>query len=141
MLSLAGEVFIMNGQPARAADYFAKAAAISPDNPTMRTSLALSRVAAGGSDKAFHDLEDAAVADSSIRADLALIASNMQRREYDKAMKAIVALEKKQPGTPLPDSLRGTISVAKRDLGSARRYFERALAIDPLYFPALASLV
>lgn len=140
MLSLAGEVFIMNGQPAQAAEFFAKAAAISPDNPTMRTSLALSRVAAGDSDKAFHDLEDAAVADSSIRADLALIASNMQRREYEKAMKAIAALEKKQPGTPLPDSLRGSVSIAKRDFGSARRYFDRALAIDPLYFPAAASL-
>jgi putative PEP-CTERM system TPR-repeat lipoprotein len=140
MLGLAGEVFIINGQASRAAEYFAQAAAIEPADPARRTSLALSRVAAGDSDRAFHDLEQAAASDSGTRADLALIATHLQRREYDKALAAINALEKKQPGTALPHSLRGTVLLAKRELPGARLHFERALQIDPMHFPAAASL-
>lgn len=142
MLSLAGEVFMVNGQPVQAADYFAKAAAINPSDATTRTSLALVRAGTtGDSDRAFQALEQAAAEDSSVRADLALISGHIQRKEYDKAMKAIDILEKKQPGAALAESLRGGVMMAKRDLAGARRYFERALQADPMYFPASASLV
>jgi putative PEP-CTERM system TPR-repeat lipoprotein len=140
MLALAGEVFMVNGQTTQAADYFAKAAAINPSDVSTRTSLALSRAIAGDTDRAFHDLEQASAADSGIRADLALIAGHVQRREYDKALSAVGSVEKKQPGTALPQSLRGSIYLAKRDIASARRSFERAIEIDPMYFPAAASL-
>jgi putative PEP-CTERM system TPR-repeat lipoprotein len=140
MLALAGEVYMVNGEAARAAELFAKAAALDPKDASTRTSLALSRAAAGDPDNAMHELEQAAAADSAIRADLALIARHAQRREYDQAMRAIATLEKKQPGTPLADSLRGGVALAKRDLGSARQYFERALKTDPTYFPAVSSL-
>jgi len=64
----------------------------------------------------------------------------MQRREYDQALKAIAALEKKQPDNPLTHNLRGTTLLGKRDAAAARKSFEKALALNPAYFPAAANL-
>jgi predicted Zn-dependent protease len=88
MLALAGEVFMSNGEPLRASEYFTRAAAINPEDPRMRTSLALSRIAAGDTERGVHDLEQAASSDSNARSDLALIATYTQRGQYDKAMSA-----------------------------------------------------
>ena len=55
-------------------------------------------------------------------------------------MKAIDGLEKKQPDKPLAANLRGRTLLAKKDVPGARKSFERALEIDPMFFPAVASL-
>jgi putative PEP-CTERM system TPR-repeat lipoprotein len=140
MLALAGEVFMMNSDPTQAASYFAKAAALDPTDLSKRTAVALTHMATGESDRAYRELEQVSAIDSGIRADLGLIAGHMQRRQYDKALSAIAALEKKLPGSPLAHGLRGSALLAKRDPVAARRSFERALEIDPAYFAAAASL-
>jgi putative PEP-CTERM system TPR-repeat lipoprotein len=140
MLALAGQVFLQNGQVDKAGTYFAKATALDPKNPAKRTSLAMVNMAKGDSDVAFRDLEQVAAADTGSRADLALIAAHLQRREFDQALKAIAALEKKQPDNPLTHNLRGTALLGKRDAAAARKSFEKALALNPAYFPAAANL-
>jgi predicted Zn-dependent protease len=87
MLALAGQVFLQNGQIDKAGTYFAQAAALDPKNPGKRTSLAMVNMVKGDSDVAFRDLEQVAAADPGNRADLALIAAHLQRREFDAALK------------------------------------------------------
>ncbi len=140
MLALAGQVFLQNGQIDKAGTYFAQAAALDPKNPGKRTSLAMVNMAKGDSDVAFRDLEQVAAADPGNRADLALIAAHLQRREFDAALKAIAALEKKQPDNPLTYNLRGTALLGKRDVAGARKSFDQALALNAAYFPAAANL-
>nr|AEQ20404.1 putative PEP-CTERM system TPR-repeat lipoprotein [uncultured bacterium CSL11] len=140
ILTLAGEVFTRNGDHSQAARYFAKAAALDPKNSGKRTSLALSRIAASNNEQAFHDLQDAAAADSGIRADLALIAASTSKGRYDMAMDAIAALEKKPPGKALANNLRGSVLVAKGDTAGARKSFEQAAAQDPADFTAASNL-
>ena len=140
MLALAGQVYLQNGQVDKAGPYFAKAAALDPKNAGKRTSLAMVNMLKGDSDVAFRDLEQVASGDTGSRADLALIAAHLQRREYDQALKAIAALEKKQPDNPLTHNLRGTTLLGKRDTAAARKSFEKALALNPAYFPAAANL-
>ncbi len=140
MLALAGQVFLQNGQIDKAGTYFARAAALDPKNPGKRTSLAMVSMARGDSDAAFRDLEQVAAADPGNRADLALIAAHLQRREIDAALKAIAALEKKQPDDPLTHNLRGTALLGKRDIAGARKSFEKALALNAAYFPAAVNL-
>ena len=55
----------------------------------------------------------------------------MRRREYDKALAAIDALEKKQPTSALVPNLRGAVYFSQRDLKEARANFEKALALQP----------
>jgi len=137
---LAGEAYMMNGEPEQAARYFSKAAQLEPANLGTRTALARSHLALGETDRAFAELENTAAADSGVRADLALIAAHLQRRAYDRALAAIAALEKKQPHSAMPHNLRGGVLLAKRDVVGARRSFARALELEPYYFPAAASL-
>lgn len=42
---------------------------------------------------------------------------------------------------PTPSTIRGQILVQRKDYAAARASFEKANALDPRYFPALASLV
>jgi putative PEP-CTERM system TPR-repeat lipoprotein len=71
---------------------------------------------------------------------MALISAHLRRNEFDKALKAIDALEKKQPDKPGAAILQGRTYLAKKDTANARKSFERALAMEPTFFPAVASL-
>ena len=71
---------------------------------------------------------------------MALIASQLRSRKYDQALKSIASLEKKQPENPLAHNLRGAALLGKREVPAARKSFEQALAMNPAYFPAAASL-
>lgn len=140
LFSLAGEVYLHNGDVKTAQEYFTKAAQQSPKDPRKRTTLALTHLMTGPADAAFEELQDIAVSDIGTTADLALISAHLRRQEFDKALKAIDGLEKKQPDKPLAAHLRARTLLAKKDITGARRSFERALEIDPEYFPAVASL-
>lgn len=140
MLALAGQVHIQNGEIQKAEHYLSKAAALEPDDAGKRTSLALAHMAGGQTDAAMGELERIAATDRGTTADLALIASLLQRGNFDKALQAISALEGKQPGQPLVHDLRGRALSAQGNAEEARRSFERALAANPAYFPAVVGL-
>lgn len=138
--SVAGEVYLQNGDIKKAEEYFTKATQLDPKDARKRTSLALTHMMDGREESAFGELQDISASDSGVTADLALISAHLRRREFDKALAAIGVFEKKQPDKPLASNLRGTTQLAKQDLAGARKSFERALALDPTYFPAVASL-
>ena len=138
--SLAGEAYLRSGDSAKAEEFFTKVAKQDPKNTIARTSLALAHMASGRGEAAFAELQDIASSDSGVSADLALISAQLSRKEFDKALKAIDSLEKKQADKPLAANLRGNIFLAKQDLEAARKSFERSVAIDPTYFPSVASL-
>lgn len=140
LLSVAGEVYLQNGDIKKAEEYFTKATQQNPKDGRKRTALALTHLMSGSVDTAFEELQDIAVSDTGTTADLALISAHMRRQEFDKALTAIDGLEKKQPDKPLAAFLRARTLLAKRDTAGARKSFERALTIDPTYFAAVAGL-
>ncbi|HSV51257.1 MAG TPA: XrtA/PEP-CTERM system TPR-repeat protein PrsT [Burkholderiaceae bacterium] len=140
MLSAAGQAYLQTGDVKKAEEYFSKAAKIDPKDAKKRTSLAVAHMLKGDVDSAFVELQDIAESDKGTTADLALVSAYLRRKEYDKALKAIDALEKKQPGDPLAANLRGMTYMAKQDLAAARKSFEQALSINPTYFPATSNL-
>jgi putative PEP-CTERM system TPR-repeat lipoprotein len=140
MLALAGEVYMVNGAPGEAAKYFEKAAALNPSDGRKRLTQAVSLVLKGDTETGLRELGEVAAADTGIRADLALISLHMRRREFDKALSAIAALEKKQPTSPTPHNLRGAALLATGNVAGARRSFERAVELSPTHFPAVANL-
>lgn len=140
MLALAGDAYMRNNDVQKAEEFFAKAAKLDPKDAGKRTSLALTRFIKGDADGAFTDLEQISASDTGTTADMALIATHLRRGEFDKALKSIDTLEKKQPDNPVPHNLRGRVRLAQRDLDGARKSFERALALTPSYYPAAESL-
>ncbi len=139
LYSVAADAFSMKGDTKAARDYYAKAAEHDPKDARKRTSLAMSRLAAGDA-AGYAELQSAAAADTGISADIALIRVHLSQRQFDKALGAIDNLSKKQPGQPIAPYLRGTVKLAQRDLVGARQGFEAALAAAPSYYPAISGL-
>lgn len=140
LLALAGEVYLQNGDVRKAEESFAKATKLNPKDVRNRTSLALTHLIGGDANAAFGELENIALSDTGVMADLALISANLRRKDYGNALKAIDGLEKKQPSSPLAANLRGKTQLAMKDNEGARKSFEAALKISPTYYPAVASL-
>ena len=140
LLSLAGQVYLQNGDLKKAEEYFEKAISQAPKDGGKRTALALTHLMSGSVDTAFEELQNIAGSDAGTTADLALISAHLRRLEFDKALKAIEGLEKKQPDKPLAAFLRARTLLLKGDTVGAKKSFERALTIAPSYFAAVASL-
>lgn len=139
LLSLAGDIYMKNGNIDKAEEYFSKAAALDPGNPTRQARVALAHLAEGN-ESGFAELERIASGDTGTTADMALIASAIRSKDFTKALRAIDALEKKQPDSPLVFTLRGTLYAAKGDVATARKNLENALSLKPGHFPAAVAL-
>ena len=139
-LSLMGQASAMLGDGKAADDFFGKAAKLKPEDTRIRAAQALGQVARGNAEAAFVELENLAATDKGSAVDLAIVSAHLRRNEIDKALKAIDALEKKQPDSPVAPNLRGRLLVQKKDLAGARKNFELALSRDPKYVPAAAAL-
>jgi putative PEP-CTERM system TPR-repeat lipoprotein len=142
VLALAGEAYMQAKDFNKATEYFEKVNAITPKNPKLHTALAMSRMAQGDQAHAIDELETAAKLDTqSTQPDVLLIMNYLRRHETDKAMAAANNLEKEQPNNPIAHNMKGAVYLAKKDMVSARASFEKALSLQPTYFPALMNLV
>lgn len=139
-LTLAGQAYLQNGDAVKAAEYFTKASKLDPENAPKKTSIAVAHLAQGNTDSGFQELQRISAEDKGITADLALIAAHLKNNQLDKAIQAIDVLEKKQPDNPATYNLRAQALLAKKDVPGARRSYEKAIAINPTFFPAVASL-
>lgn len=141
MLALAGEVYMQAKQFAKSSEYLEKASALQPKNASLRTRLGASRLAMGEPDRGISDLESAVELDSGhTGADTMLVLTHLSRKEYDQALQVALRLEKKQPDNPVTFNLLGAVYLGKEDVANARKSFERALALQPDYFPAVMNL-
>lgn len=139
-VTMAAQARLLLGDTAGANKLFDRAAKLKPNDPKIRTAMALSRVSKGQGDAAILELQDVAAGDAGTSADMALIATHLRRQAFDPALKAIDALEKKLAGKAMPAHLRGQVMLAKKDLPGARLAFEQAVTRDPKYYPAVAAL-
>lgn len=140
VLALAAEASLQAGDIDRADNYFVQAAKVKPNDSMLRASLALMQIAKGNVEAGFSALQSIATNDAGTHVDMAMVTSRIKRREYDAALEAIQGLERKLPKSALPSGLRGRIELLRQNPAAARPHFERALALDDKYFPAVASL-
>jgi cellulose synthase operon protein C len=138
--ALAGNAYMQSGDVKTAEEYFQRAAKADPENKQTQTALAMARMQSGHAEESFADLEQIAAEDKGVSADMALIATSIRQKQFDKALKAIANFEKKQPDNPVAHNLRGGALLGKGDSEGARKSFEKALAINPAYLPAATAL-
>lgn len=139
-LSLAGEAHLQLGDVKRSEEAFQRALKIAPQDSRVRTTAAMAQLARGNTASAATELEALAAGDGGPRADLALVSARLRQNDTAGALKAIDGLEKKMPDQALPLQLRGRVLALRKDTAGARRAYEAALAKDPGYFSAVASL-
>jgi putative PEP-CTERM system TPR-repeat lipoprotein len=73
-------------------------------------------------------------------ADVQAIQTLVKNKQFDRALKAVKALEKQKPENSDLIVLEGTIHAAKGDSANARKSYERALALQPTSNAARANL-
>ena len=138
-LATAAGASILAGDFKTAQGLFGRVSKLSPASAHGRAGAALARVI-GGDTAGLRDLQTIAGDDRGVDTDITLVSALMSRRDYDGAIKAIDQLEKKSPGKPLAPHQRGQALALRGDLAGARLSFEKALAADPTYFPAIDRL-
>lgn len=139
-LTLAAQAQLLGGDAKAAEALFNRVARLKPDDPSVRTALALAHLSRGQGDKTVAELQSVAASDKGITADLALVSTHLRAKSYDAALKAVAALAAKQPDKPLPAYLRGQVLLARKDLPGARAAFGDALAREATYLPAVNAL-
>jgi putative PEP-CTERM system TPR-repeat lipoprotein len=141
LLALAGESYMQVRDFNKATAYLEKATALAPKAAALHTSLGLSRLGQGDNEKGLSELELAASLDpKSAQATMALVQTEMNLKHFDKALAAAQALEKQQPDNPQVYNLKGAVYLIKGDAANARAAFEKAVAVQPTFFPAISNL-
>lgn len=138
---LAGEVFLGNNNLPEAEKHFAKAVSLDSKSSAARTRLGQVKFAEGDAQAGLKELEAASNMDGSdAQADILLVVAHLRRNEADKALAALVKVDKKMQNNPVPHNLRASALLLKNDPAGARKSLEQALAISPTYFPAALTL-
>jgi putative PEP-CTERM system TPR-repeat lipoprotein len=141
LLALAGEAYLLERDYKKSTEYFEKASAIAPNAAVVRTGLGMSKLGQGDSASGIAELELAATLDPKpAMPGLLLVMTHLRLGEYDKALAAIAKVEKTQPNNALLQNLKGGAYAGKKDFAAARTSFEKSLAIQPDFFPAVSSL-
>lgn len=139
-LATAGEALLRLGRPADAEALLKKASAINPADPKLSSAVAMAQLARGDEGRAFAQLESVAKSSQDTFADLTLVSERLKRREYPAALAAVEGMVRKAPDSASAWDLRGQVLLASRDAAQARQSFEKAVALDPRYFAAIANL-
>jgi putative PEP-CTERM system TPR-repeat lipoprotein len=141
LLALAGQSYMQTRDFEKASNYLEKAAALAPKAAAVRTSLGISKLAQGQEASGLSDLELAATLDpKSLQAGMALVQTEMRLKHYDKALATVQAMEKQQPDNPQVYNVKGAVYLIKGDNANARAAFEKAIALQPTFFPAVTNL-
>jgi putative PEP-CTERM system TPR-repeat lipoprotein len=141
LLALAGESYMQVRDFSKASTYLEQAAALAPKAASLRTSLGLSKMAQGDQARGLSELELATTLDpKSAQATIALVQTELNLKHYDKALAAVQSLEKQQPDNPQVQNLKGAVYMIQGDNANARAGFEKAVALQPAFFPAVANL-
>lgn len=140
LITLAGEAQLHARQFLAAAELFEQASVLRPDTSALHAALALSRLGSGEDARAVAELERAASLDRrAARTGILLVMTQLRARAPDKALAAVLEMEK-AGDNPLVQNLKGGVLLARQDPAGARACFDKALALEPLYLPALANL-
>ncbi len=141
LFMLAGEAYLAEGDPERAAAFFERSASNPGSGSAARVKLGQIALTRGDFERGAAELQAASAMDAQPgQADLLLFALHLRRHETDQALAAAELFTKKQAGNPLGHVLMGTAHLSARDLKSARQDFDAASRMQADYLPALRGL-
>ena len=131
-LTVLGEAYMADGQPDLALQQFQKAAALDPDNPTIKTQAGMSEIDIGQPEQGLATLAQVFGTEAGAPiAGPALVTAELRARRFDMAAEAAVSLVKRDTNNPIYHSLLGVVRVAQQDYSGAESAFRAALAINP----------
>lgn len=141
LFALAGEASLQSKDFQQASEFLKHAETLAPENANIKNRQAASLLAVGQAEQALAELESSVkLSDKVGKADVALVAINLKRKQFDQALKAIAALEQKLPSHAATQNMRAVALIGKNDRNGARKALENAITLDAKFYPAVANL-
>jgi putative PEP-CTERM system TPR-repeat lipoprotein len=131
-LAVLGNAYMADHKPDLALQQFQKAAAIDPDNPTIKAQVGVSEIDAGQGEQGLATLEQ--VFGTETGAPIAgptLVITELRARRLDKAAEVAGSLIKRDPKNPIYHTLLGEVRTVQQDYSAAESAFRDALSINP----------
>jgi putative PEP-CTERM system TPR-repeat lipoprotein len=130
-LALLGSAHMLSGDSAKGAEYMNQAVKLAPDQAFLRTQLAAGQIALGDTESAISTLQAAVdLGQDLIQADVLLVLSHLERKQFEEAVQAATDLEQRMPDSPIPPNLTGLAYLAQNKFVEAEKKFNEALSID-----------
>lgn len=141
LLSLASQAQIQQKNPSAAESTLQKAVAANPDDAALHSQFGLIQAQAGDIEAAMRELNTATRLDQKqVQPLVALTLLHLNRKQYDLALDTLAQLDALLPNNPVVYNLAGVIRLSKREDDAARKQFERALQLNPVYMAAAMNL-
>lgn len=140
-LALLGTAYMLAGEHEKGTQLMSRAVELDPQQALLRTQLAAGRIALGDSKGAISDLKAAVdLGQDVVQADVLLVLSYLNQKQYDAAVKTAGDLEKRMVDSPVPPNLTGLAYLAQGQFDQARAKFDQALQVDPEFVVANMNL-
>jgi putative PEP-CTERM system TPR-repeat lipoprotein len=131
-LSVLGDAYFADGKPELALQQFQKAAALDPDNPTIKTQIGLSEIDAGHGEQGLAALEQVFNTEAGAPiAGPALVITELRAQRFDQAAETAASLVKSDAKNPVYHTLLGAARAGQQNYPGAESAFRAALAINP----------
>jgi len=141
VLALAGDIYSRLGDLTKGMSYFERAARERPDDPRFLASHAFAQLRLGNADAGFEGLQHVAgLTKSASAADEVVVVLSLARGDYEGAARAAEAAAKRAPDSPITHNLKGLVLLRTGKEEEAIRSFEKALGVQPGFFPAAHNL-
>jgi putative PEP-CTERM system TPR-repeat lipoprotein len=131
LLAMLGAALAQTGDMRTAVSYLERAVAKDPGNAGLRAQLGATQVAQGNVAEGIGALEQAVQQDTQGRADITLIITHLQAKDFDKARDAAKRLQEKQPRSANGFTLAGLVELNRGDRAAAKAAFRKALEVKP----------
>jgi len=118
-----------------------KAVVAAPDSKALRRTLAKAYLSAGETEKAINELNKiVAEGGNRIEAEVMIVTAYLREKQYDKAINVVLEIHERWPQDTTVMSLVGNVFAASGDTAEARKYFNKALKIEPENFQVIMLL-
>jgi putative PEP-CTERM system TPR-repeat lipoprotein len=141
LLAVAAEAFLKTGDSARAMALLDQAVKQSGGDVSLKVSAANVKMAAGERSQALAILDSGLTEGDIAQAGLSVASSYASAKAYDKANAVLEAYIKARPKDPAGPHAQGMIALQRGNNAQAVEFWNRALALDPGFMPALNALV
>lgn len=132
LLTLVSLSQLQTGDVATGIDGLKKALQVAPEDKALKNELAKAYISAGETEKAIKQL-NATIAEGGNKnqAEALIISAYLRSKQYDEAINTALNILSRSPKDVAVLSLVGNVFAASGDRAEARKYFNKALEIEP----------
>ncbi len=131
-LNLAANAHLRLGDADQGITLLSRVAELSPDSPAAQVRLGAGMLMGGQSAAGEAHIQTALELDPKFQqADMLLVLNHLQNQDYDAALAAAQAYQRRNPGIVTPFNLLGRVQLAAGQTEAAAASFDRAIALEP----------